>query len=122
MDKHRVAVHFEGLTAAEAGVAAQSLQQLLAESSPEVEATLERDRSEALDMGATLVLLLGAPAIIAVAKGIAAFIGKRGDRAGTLVVEWVGADGGAESIRFEGGSADAARIAEALRGSGSKTP
>jgi hypothetical protein len=68
-------------------------------------------------MGATLVLLLGTPAIIAVAKGIAAYIGKRGERPGTLVVERVAADGSMERVRFDGASADAARIAQALRGS-----
>jgi hypothetical protein len=115
MDRQELVLRFEGMSAAEAGLAAQGLQQLLAEAAPEVEVTL-RDRPEAQDMGATLVLLLGTPAVIALAKGIAAYIGKRGARPGTLVVERVAADGSIERVRFDGDSTDAAKVAQALRG------
>lgn len=116
MNGNKLVLRFEGLSAAEAGLAAQGLQQLLAEAAPEVDVTLQRDRAEAQDMGASLVLLLGTPAIIAVAKGIAAYIGKRGERRGTLVVERVAADGSTERVHFDGDSVDAAKVAQALRG------
>jgi hypothetical protein len=115
MDKQEIVLRFEGLTSAEAGVEAQGLREMLADASPDVDVTLRRERAESMDMGATLVLLLGTPAVIAVAKGIAAFIGKRGNRAGSLVVQRVGADGSIERFHFNGDSADAAKVAEALR-------
>ena len=115
MDKQELIIRFDGLSSAEAGVEAQRLQEMLADSSPDVDVKLRRDRSESMDMGATLVLLLGTPAIIAVAKGVAVWLGQRGKRAGSLLVERVGADGNVERFRFDGDSADAAKVAEALR-------
>ena len=115
MNKNEVLVRFEGLSPGEAGIEAQRLQELLSDASPDVSVMLQRERAESMDMGATLVLLLGTPAIIAVAKGIATFLKQRGPRAGDLIVERVGADGRIERFRFTGDSADAARVAEALQ-------
>jgi hypothetical protein len=114
-NKREFLVRFEGLSSAEAGVEAQRLQEILADASPDLDVTLRREHAESMDMGATLVLLLGTPAIIAAAKGIAAFIGQRGKRPGNLVVECVGADGSVERFHFDGDSADAAKVAQALR-------
>ena len=118
MDKQEFVVRFEGLSSAEAGVEAQRLQEMLADASPDLDVKLRRERAESMDMGATLVLLLGTPAIIAAAKGIAAFVGQRGKRAGNFIVERVGADGSIERFHFDGDSADAAKVAEALRSPG----
>lgn len=115
MSEQKFVVRFEGLSPAESGVETQRLQELLADSSPGVNATLRRDKTEAQDMGATLLLLLGTPAIIAVAKGIAAYMGKRGERPGTLVIERVAADGSVERVHFQGASPDAAKVAQALQ-------
>lgn len=118
MDKQEFVIRFDGLSSAEAGVEAQRLQEMLADSSPDVDVKLRRDRSETMDMGATLVLLLGTPAIIAVAHGCAAWLKQRGKRPGNLVFERVGTDGSVERFRFDGDSADAAKVAEALRSPG----
>jgi hypothetical protein len=118
MNKQKFVVRFEGVSSAEAGVEAQRLREMLADVSPDLGVSLRRARAESMDMGATLVLLLGTPAIIAAAKGIAAFIGQRGKRSGNLVVERVGADGSIERFHFDGDSADAAKVAEALRSPG----
>lgn len=115
MDKQEFIVRFEGLSSAEASVEAQRLQEMLADASPDIDVKLRRERAESMDLGATLVLLLGTPAIIAAAKGLAAFLGQRGKRAGNLVVERVGADGSVERFYFDGDSADAAKVAAALR-------
>jgi hypothetical protein len=61
MDKQEIVLRFEGLTSAEAGVEAQGLREMLADASPDVDVTLRRERAESMDMGATLVLLLGTP-------------------------------------------------------------
>lgn len=115
MDKQEFTIRFEGLSSAEASVEAQRLQEILADASPDVDVKLRRERAESMDMGATLVLLLGTPAIIAAAKGLAAWLAQRGKRPGSLVVERVGANGSIERFRFDGDSADAAKVAEALR-------
>jgi hypothetical protein len=115
MESQEVIVRFEGLSSADAGVEAQRLQETLLDASSDVSVTLKREQTESMDMGATLVLVLGTPAIIAVAKGIAAFIGQRGKRPGTLVIERVGADGAIERVHFDGDSADAAKVASTLQ-------
>lgn len=118
MDKQEFVIRFEGLSSAAAGVEAQQLQEMLADTSADVDVTLRRDRTESMDMGTILVLILGTRAVTEVAKGIAAFIGKRGERAGKLVVERLGADGSIERFNFDGDSADAAKVAAALRSQG----
>jgi hypothetical protein len=115
MNKNEVLVRFEGISPGEAGVEVQRLQELLADASPDVSVKLRREHAESMDMGASLVLLLGTPAVIMVAKGIASFLKQRGPRAGDLIVERVAADGRIERFRFNGDSADAARVAEALQ-------
>jgi hypothetical protein len=116
--KDELALRFEGLSQAEAGVEAQRLREVLADTSPDVSVILRRENAESMDAGATLVLVLGTPAIIAVAKGISAFLKGRGTRAGTLVVERASPNGQVERFRFDGDSADAAKVAEALRSQG----
>lgn len=94
---------------------AQHLQEMLADASDDLDVKLEQESTESMDMGATLVLVLGTPAIIWVANGIATWLGKRGTRAGRLVVERIGSDGHIERFFFDGDSADAAKVAESLR-------
>lgn len=121
MEKQEFTIRFEGLSSAEAGVEAQRLREILANASPDIEVSQpRRERGESMDLGATLVLLLGTPAIIAVAKGVGAWIGQRGKRPGKLVFERVAANGSVERFCFDGESADAAKVAAALRPSGSK--
>jgi hypothetical protein len=122
MDKQVFIIRFEGLSSAEASVEAQRLQEVLADASPDIDVKLQRERGESMDMGATLVLLLGTPAIIAAAKGFAAWLGQRGKRPGSLVVERVGADGSIERFCFDGDSADTAKVAEALSSPGAGAP
>lgn len=98
---------FEGLSAAEAGQQAQMLRDALLASSPDVSATVVRSDEEAMDLGATLILLLGTPALIAVAKGIGAYLAR--ERPATLIIEKDGV------VVFKGNSSDAAKIAQALQ-------
>jgi hypothetical protein len=122
MEKQEFIIRFDDLSSAEAGVEAQRLQEMLSDASPDIDVKLRRERSDAMDMGATLVLLLGTPAIIAVAKGFAVWLAQRGKRPGSLIVERVGTGGKIERFRFDGDSADAAKVAEALRSSAAGSP
>lgn len=115
MDKQEFMIRFEGLSSAESSVEAQRLQEMLADASPDIDVKLRHGRPESMDMGTTLVLLLGTPALIAAAKGFAAWLGQRGRRPGSLVVERVGSDGSVDRFYFDGDSADAAKVAQALR-------
>jgi hypothetical protein len=118
MDKQEFVIRFEDLSPAEASVEAQRLQETLRDASRDIDVKLRRQRGETMDMGATLVLVLGTPAIIVAARGIAAWLGERGKRPGRLVVERIGSGGTVERFSFEGDSADAAKVAEALRSPG----
>ena len=116
MDKGALFVRFEDLSGSEAGVEARNLQTMLRESAPDVDATLQRERGDTQDMGATLILLLGTPAAIALAKGVSAYIRQRGARPGKLVFEQRNADGSPKNtLTVDASSADVAKFAEAIR-------
>lgn len=63
-------IKFQDLSLAEANILAESLRDTILDSHPGVSVERRRDDQSSQDFGATLVLLLGAPAVIAVAKGI----------------------------------------------------
>jgi len=96
----------ENISRAEAGKLAAGLRQEILLSSSDVSVDIERDDPSHMDFGTTLVLVLGAPAIVAVAKGIANYLSRYGSR---IIIE---ADG---KIVAEGISGkDLALIQEAL--------
>ena len=99
-------LHFEDLTPADAGFQAARLREALLDASPDVDVDLRKDDPTTQDFGATLILALGTPAVIAVAKGIQAFLSR--ERQGTLVIRQNG------EVVFKGNSADAAKISAAL--------
>lgn len=107
MDEEELVISFAGLNAAEAGDKAALLVDALRDAAPEVQADRRRADGEAQDLGVTVALILGAPAIVAIAKGIASFIAR--ERPGVLVIETK--DG---KVLFTGDSGDAATIAAAL--------
>lgn len=105
-DRQQFVIRFEDLSAAEAGDRAASLRETLLDASPDLSVEVKKSDAATMDMGATLVLVLGTPAVIAIAKGIAAFLAR--ERAGTLVIEQDG------RVLFKGNSSDAAKVAAAL--------
>jgi hypothetical protein len=107
MDEEKFVIRFEGLSAAEAAEKAALLVEGLRSAAPSVQADLMRTNIDAQDMGATVVLLLSAPAIVAIANGIANFLVR--ERPGNLFIET--ADG---RVVFSGDSSDAAKIAAAF--------
>jgi hypothetical protein len=89
-----IIVCFDGTTAAEGNVLADNLKRHLGQVAPHVSGKRRRNDGNAQDMGATLVLLLGAPAVVALAKGIADWIRMRPqarltirDKAGNVILE-----------------------------------
>jgi hypothetical protein len=63
-------IRFQDTSLAEANVLAESLRDAILDSHPDVSVKTQRDDPSLQDFGATLVLLLGAPAVVVVAKGI----------------------------------------------------
>lgn len=107
-DTQKVVIHFEDLTPAEAGKKAANLREALLDASPDVSVNVEKRDTTTMDPGTVLLLVLGTPAVIAIAKGIAAFIAR--ERHGTLVIEFP--DG--RLVKFDGNSSDSAKIAASL--------
>jgi len=80
-DFRQLKIHFDGLTVAQANIAAQELAKLLApQLGPSGSVRVERTDQSRQDMGATIILLLGTPSAFAVAKGLHDYIAKRGSR------------------------------------------
>jgi hypothetical protein len=63
-----------GLAADQASPAARRLADHLKRKLPELERTITKDDVSTQDLGATVVLMLGAPAVVALAQGIADFL------------------------------------------------
>lgn len=104
-DTTRLTVAFDGVSAARAGELARELQEALLDTAPGVKTELTRADPQAMDLGATLVLLLGTPALVALAKGVADFIARERE---VLIVR----DDRGEIV-YKGH--DAAAVAAALR-------
>ena len=107
MNQEEFVVRFEGLTAAEAAEKASLLLEAVRDAEPSVQADLNKTDHHTQDMGATVILLLSAPAIVAISKGIAKFIAR--ERPGRLIIETK--DG---KVLFSGDSSDAGKIAAAF--------
>jgi hypothetical protein len=99
-------IRFQNLSLAEANVQAARLRQQILDSSPDVSIQLEKEDSNTMDFGTTLVLVLGAPAIVTIAQGIANYLARA---RGRIIIE---KDGRIIAEGISGG--DAARIVEAL--------
>jgi hypothetical protein len=103
-------LRFEGVSVAEAGMKVAALRDQLLEECPDVQAEIRKTDPRSQDFGTTLVLLLGAPAVVTIAAGLAKYLSR--DRQGTLIIERDG------TVLFRGNSSDAPAIAKAL---GTKT-
>jgi hypothetical protein len=106
-----VRIRLEEVSVAEASSGIKALRNDVLDADRSVKADIVQDDPTHQDFGATLVLVLGAPAAIAVAKGIANWLAREGGKA-TLSMEV----GGGKRVTFKGKSADAASIARALAG------
>ncbi len=106
-----ISIQFDDLGPAEAGEKAALLREALLDAAPGLSAEVRRGDAESMDMGATLILVLGTPAVIAVAtqlaRGIGAFIAR--ERPGRIRIKK-----GDTVIEVDGSSSDMAKVAESL--------
>jgi len=82
--EHRLTLSFEGADLADANRFAAELAERLRDAEEEIEVRETRADPNAQDFGATLVLLLGAPAVVALAKGVSAWLAMRPNAKVTL--------------------------------------
>jgi hypothetical protein len=100
-------IRFENVSAAEASQKASQLRAILLDLSPDASAEVIKDNQSTQDFGTVLVLVLGTPAVVIIAKGIADYLSRVG---GTITIEDKNGKVIAKGIQ----SKDAARIAEAF--------
>jgi hypothetical protein len=82
-----VCVSFEGPTRADENRAIQELRDELRERAGDgVVATIEKLDKDSQDAGATLVLLFGSSAAVAIAQGIRAYLARRGDAGDRIMI------------------------------------
>ena len=78
MPETTLKIAFPGVSTSEAGSLAADLQQEIEMMGEGVTVQRVRDNPDTQDFGATLLLVLGTPAVIALAKGIAAWMKRTG--------------------------------------------
>jgi hypothetical protein len=77
MPDHNITIEFPDVTPDKAGTLAESLRGNLS-GIPDVTAKLQRTKPDAQDLGASLVLVLGAPAVVIAAKAIRDWVRRQG--------------------------------------------
>jgi hypothetical protein len=70
-------IEFEGVSQADANRYANELRDELLDSVPELRIQQRAADPNSQDFGSTLILILGAPAVVAVAKGVRAWLERR---------------------------------------------
>ena len=103
----RIELRFPELSTADANALAEELRRDLRELVPGLDVERVKDDPTTQDFGATLILILGTQSVIAIARGIEAFLARR--RAKLEIAS----DG---TVVFRGDSSDAVKVVEALQG------
>jgi hypothetical protein len=75
--EHQLTLSFDGADVAEGNRFAAELTEQLRDADAPIDVRQTRDDPNAQDFGATLVLVLGAPAVIPLAKGVSAWLAMR---------------------------------------------
>lgn len=78
MSQPTLKISFPGQTAADAGILAAELEEEIQMAGEDVTVRRVRESPDSQDFGATLILILGTAAVTELAKGIAAWIKKKG--------------------------------------------
>lgn len=76
MSEREFIVRFPGTTTVDANDYAEELRSNLLDAAPDIQAERHRDDNSTMDFGATLVLILGAPATIAAANAIKKWVSR----------------------------------------------
>lgn|SRR5690242_7440062 len=98
-------IKFAGISAAEAGFYGNELRDILLDANPDVVVKQHRDDPRTQDFGSTLVLILGAPAVVSIANAIGNWLKLR--NSASLTIE---KDGNIIAQNLT--SKDASRLAE----------
>lgn len=110
MENHQITFRFSQLNERDANEAATMLKEFIEEESPVLKPKFHKENKTNMDFGATLILVLGAPAIVSLATGISTYLARRPDTELEVHCE------NGKTIKFKGRSEDAAKIAESLKG------
>jgi hypothetical protein len=112
MNAHEFILSFDNVSVADATQFASELRNDLLTISEDIDVEQRRDRTDTQDFGATLAIILGTPAVLALAKGIADWLRKRPTAQLTIKKQ----NGQVTEVIAAGiTSEDAAKIAEALK-------
>jgi hypothetical protein len=109
MDDTKTRIRFEGVSLADANRYAGSLMQALRESHNDVWVEREKSDASTMDFGGSLVLALGAPATLAVARALRAWLSR--NNAARISIETPAGRLTAENLE----SKDVAEIAKVLQ-------
>lgn len=93
-------VKFPDSEIADANELADDLERDLCDEVPDADFTRRRSDPLSQDFGATLLIVLGAPGVVALAKGVQAWMAKRNDVSAEITIE--APDGGKRSIKIQG--------------------
>jgi hypothetical protein len=107
VDQQTYTIKFNNSSVADANRYASELRNMLLDATPDVEVDQRRDDLRTQDFGATLVLVLGTPAVIAIAKAIGDWLKLR--QSASLTIEQDG-----HVIAQNLTSKDALKLAELL--------
>jgi hypothetical protein len=109
MERQTYTITFDGISSADANRYASELRDILRDASPDVEVERKRNDLRAQDFGATLIVVLGTPAGVAIVKAIENWLSLRHGTGITIKT----AEG--EIIATNLTSKDAMKLAELFR-------
>ena len=109
MDQQTYIISFDGSSAADANSYAEELRDVLLDAAPTIKVDRKRDDFRTQDFGATLVLILGTPAVVTAAKAIGDWLALR-NKVGITIKTAQG-----EIIGTNFTSKDAMKLVELLR-------
>jgi hypothetical protein len=84
MSDQELVLSFDGVSVADANRFAAELAEVLRDADEPIEATQTRDDPNSQDFGATLLLVLGSTAVVALAKGVAKWLAAKPDGSVTI--------------------------------------
>lgn len=85
MSEQTYLLSFEGISEAEANRYAEELREILLDATAEVAVQRQRENPLAQDLGASLALIMGAPAVVAAVQAIGNWLQKRRSASLTIV-------------------------------------
>ena len=85
MNEHTYLLSFEGVSAAEANRYAEELREVLLDAEASIAVQRQRENPLAQDLGASLALILGTPAVVAAVQAIGNWLQKRRSASLTIV-------------------------------------